>query len=233
MVKSSSFSSLEYLTILTILFMCCSLGCSNKDAGGKKKLIETSMTVTPPKAEDLKLYTSDLPGNGPLKAAIETSMGTFDCDLYGDKAPATVANFVGLARGLKAFFNPRTNKVDKKPFFDGIVFHRVIPNFMIQTGDPIGIGKGGPGYTFKDEFHQELKHDSGGILSMANRGPGTNGSQFFITEKPTPHLDNRHSVFGKCSPVELVKKIARVPTEGKNRPVEMIYIKGITFSRDK
>ena len=121
--------------------MCCSLGCSNKDAGGKKKLIETSMTVTPPKAEDLKLYTSDLPGNGPLKAAIETSMGTFDCDLYGDKAPATVANFVGLARGLKAFFNPRTNKVDKKPFFDGIVFHRVIPNFMIQRVIPSVLAK--------------------------------------------------------------------------------------------
>lgn len=116
------------------------------------------------------------------KAHMETDNGTMVIELYADKTPVTVNNFVFLA---------------KEGYYDGVIFHRVIANFMAQGGDPTGTGRGGPGYKFKDEFHPSLKHDAQGILSMANAGPGTNGSQFFITHLPTPHLDNRHTVFGK------------------------------------
>ncbi|MDJ0841589.1 MAG: peptidylprolyl isomerase [Acidobacteriota bacterium] len=119
-----------------------------------------------------------------LKAVIETSKGTINIDLFADKVPVTVASFVNLA---------------DRGYYDGLNFHRVIANFMIQGGCPEGSGRGGPGYRFEDEFHADLKHDRAGILSMANAGPGTNGSQFFITHGPTPHLDRRHSVFGVVS----------------------------------
>lgn len=116
------------------------------------------------------------------KAHMETDKGTMVIELFADKTPVTVNSFVFLAR---------------EGFYDGVIFHRVISNFMAQGGDPTGTGRGGPGYRFQDEFHPSLKHDKRGILSMANAGPGTNGSQFFITHGPTPHLDNRHSVFGQ------------------------------------
>ena len=139
-------------------------------------------------------------------ATIETNKGTIRLRLEDDKAPKTVANFEKLA---------------KEGFYNGLKFHRVIPDFMIQTGCPQGTGTGGPGYKFGDEFHKELKHDRAGILSMANSGPGTNGSQFFITEGPTPHLDGRHSVFGRVvSGLEVVKKVANVPRGAADRPNE-------------
>jgi peptidyl-prolyl cis-trans isomerase A (cyclophilin A) len=189
----------------------------------------------PPTAEDLPGYLQGLAGEGPLMATFETSMGDIHCELFADKVPMTVANFVGLARGLKAFRHPGTNQVEQRPFFDGLVFHRVIPNFMIQGGDPLGQGVGGPGYRFGDEFHAELRHDRGGILSMANAGPGTNGSQFFITERPTPHLDDRHSVFGACREVELIKEIARVAKApgSDSLPAEPIVLTRVVISRGK
>jgi peptidyl-prolyl cis-trans isomerase A (cyclophilin A) len=187
-----------------------------------------------PTAADLATYTKDLKGSGPLMATIETNHGTFHCELFGDKAPMTVANFVGLARGLKPWWNPKTDKLEeKKPFFDGLVFHRVIPEFMIQGGDPEGRGTGGPGYEFGDEFDPSLKHDQGGTMSMANAGKGTNGSQFFITEQATPHLDNRHTVFGRCKEVDLVKKIARLPTGANDMPAEPVVMKKVTISKGK
>jgi peptidyl-prolyl cis-trans isomerase A (cyclophilin A) len=146
-----------------------------------------------------------------LFATFKTSMGDIVVELFWDKVPKTVANFVGLAEGTKEWTDPKTKQKVKRPLYDGTVFHRVIPGFMIQGGDPLGTGRGGPGYRFADEFHSSLKHDKPGILSMANAGKNTNGSQFFITEKPTPHLDNKHSVFGQViEGVELVPKITGV-----------------------
>lgn len=190
--------------------------------------------VRPPKAEDLASYIGDLTGDGPLKATFDTTNGTIVCELYAEQAPMTVANFVGLARGLKAFKTPAGEEV-RRPFFDGLKFHRIIPNFMIQGGDPEGTGRGGPGYRFADEFHPDLKHDKPARLSMANAGPGTNGSQFFITEVPTPHLDNRHTIFGQCEPAELVKAIGRVEKDPNDRtrskPLVDVVIKTVTISR--
>jgi len=180
-----------------------------------------------------------LAGKGNPVATIKTSMGTLTCELFADKAPATVANFVGLARGLRSWWNPRTCAWVTKPFYDGLVFHRVIPQFMIQGGDPLGNGTGSPGYRFADELDASLRHDAPGIMSMANAGPGTNGSQFFILDKwddadgPPKRLDGKHAVFGLCSPADIVFKIARVPQTGKphNRPLEDVVITSVTVAR--
>jgi peptidyl-prolyl cis-trans isomerase A (cyclophilin A) len=187
--------------------------------------------VRPPRAEDLDDYARDLPGAGPLAATIETSMGTIRCTLLADQAPMTVANFVGLARGLKAWRHPETGEVTRKPLYDGVVFHRVIPDFMIQGGDPLGRGTGGPGYRFDDEISTKARHDGAGVLSMANAGAGTNGSQFFITDKATPHLDDRHTVFGRCRDVAVIKKIARVKRDTADRPEKDVVIQRVTIAR--
>lgn len=169
-------------------------------------------------------------GSGPLAAEIETSKGIFRCRLFPDEAPLAVANFVGLARGLRAWLDPKTGTWVKRPFYDGLTFHRVIPDFMIQGGCPLGDGTGGPGFAFRDEFHKRLRHDRPGRLSMANSGPNTNGSQFFITEAPTPWLDDHHTVFGECEPLSLVKEIARVPATD-SRPKDPVRIRAMRFSR--
>ena len=163
-------------------------------------------------------------------AVIETTEGNINCTLFPDKAPETVKNFIGLATGKKAWKDPKTGKmVTGKPLYDGVIFHRVIPNFMIQTGDPQGNGQGDPGYSFKDEFSPDLTFDQPGRLAMANSGPNTNGSQFFITEIPTPWLNNHHTIFGQCEDIELVKKIARVAADPRNNrpfnPPKITHIK--------
>jgi peptidyl-prolyl cis-trans isomerase A (cyclophilin A) len=159
-------------------------------------------------------------------AVFETNHGTFKVKLFPDKAPKTVENFVGLAEGTKEFTNPESGKKEKKHFYDGLIFHRVIPNFMIQGGDPLGRGTGGPGYQFGDEFDKSLSHSKPGILSMANAGPGTNGSQFFITVAATPWLDGKHTIFGEVTEgMDVVNAIAAVKTGGQDRPVENVVIK--------
>jgi peptidyl-prolyl cis-trans isomerase A (cyclophilin A) len=188
-------------------------------------------TVRPPTAADLAEYTKDLSGTGQLTATIETSMGAFHCALFPDKAPMTVANFIGLATGKKPWTNPRTQQVEKgKPFFDGLIFHRVIPRFMVQGGDPLGEGVGGPGYQFDDEVGNGLTMQPG-TLAMANAGPGTNGSQFFITEIGPAWLNNKHTIFGQCKEVDLVKKITAVPRSPADKPNTPVTITKIEFSK--
>jgi len=167
-------------------------------------------------------------------AKIVTSMGDINCELFPEKAPKTVANFIGLAEGTKEWLILGTNQWVKKPLYSGTIFHRVIPDFMIQGGDPLGNGTGGPGYKFEDEFSSDLKFDVPGRLAMANAGPNTNGSQFFITERPTPHLNNRHTIFGQCKEVDVVKAIARVERDLSNdRPKTDVVIKEIKIIREK
>jgi cyclophilin family peptidyl-prolyl cis-trans isomerase len=166
-------------------------------------------------------------------AIIHTTAGDLTCELFPKQAPKTVANFVGLATGSKDWKNPQTGKTEHGvSLYNGTIFHRVIPNFMIQGGDPLGTGEGGPGYSFEDEFSPDLKFDVPGRLAMANSGPNTNGSQFFITELPTPHLDGKHTIFGQCTPesLELVKQIARKATDPRDdRPYDPVKITKIDF----
>src|SRR6516164_9373438 len=173
--------------------------------------------------------TQAIPAKQPIQALIQTTAGDFNCTLFPDKAPITVDNFVGLATGTKDWKNPVNGAtMHNKPFYDGTVFHRVIPNFMIQGGDPLGNGTGGPGYSFRDE-QSDLTFDEPGRLAMANSGPNTNGSQFFITEVPTPHLNGHYNLFGQCNNIDLVKQIARMATDPRNdrpfNPVKITHVK--------
>lgn len=161
------------------------------------------------------------------------SMGTIKIKLFDKRAPKTVANFTELAEGKKEFTDAKTQEKKMAAYYDGIIFHRVIDNFMIQTGDPTGTGMGGPGYKFADEFHSELRHNKAGILSMANAGPGTNGSQFFITLVATPHLDDRHTVFGEVvEGLDIVKAIGSIATAAQDRPVEEIAMQSVKIIKE-
>ena len=168
-----------------------------------------------------------------LNAHFTTSEGSFTIRLFDEEAPNTVANFVGLVEGTKEWTDPKTGQKAKRPYYDGLIFHRVIDGFMIQGGDPLGTGTGGPGYKFADEFSAKLRHTKPGILSMANSGPNTNGSQFFITLAATPWLDNKHSVFGEVSAgMDVVQKIGRAPTSKPgDRPLKPITIQTVRIEK--
>jgi len=181
----------------------------------------------------LEEATKGLSGSGPLTAKIDTTLVAFTCELYDKQAPVTVAKFVGLARGLRPWKDTKGGKWVKKPLYDGLIFHRVIPGFMIQGGDPLGTGTGNPGYRFEDEFSPELKFDKPGLLAMANAGPATNGSQFFITEGTPEHLTGRHTIFGLCEPLSLITKITGVERGPRDKPVTDVVIKKVTISRGK
>jgi peptidyl-prolyl cis-trans isomerase A (cyclophilin A) len=212
------------------------VGDNRTDAGkraNRRIEIAVESEVRPPTAADLPAYLRPVRGQGKLIATIATTRGTLRCELFEQQAPATVANFVGLATGQKPWLDPRTKQVVKgKPFYDGLVFHRVIPQFMIQGGDPLGVGSGGPGYQFADEIAPGLSHQPG-TLSMANAGPGTNGSQFFINEVATPWLDGRHTVFGHCKELDVITAIATVPrgAAAPDMPNDPVKITKLTIAR--
>ncbi len=212
-------SSPHMILAMSLALVGCDKGMPPPDSSGAASDTE----VRSPTASDLAAYTKDLPGTGDkLLARIETPLGTLSCELYPDKAPMTVANFVGLATGKKPW-RGTSGVQNGKPFYDGLVFHRVIPGFMIQGGDPTGTGRGEPGYRFGSEI-VEGSEMGPGTLAMANAGPTTNGSQFFVMEGTRPDLVRKHTIFGKCAELEVVKRIASTPAT-RNRPSEPVTMK--------
>ena len=194
----------KWILLATVFLM----GCASSQVASTTQATSTG-TPAQEKKEDA------MTKNKTVKIKIETTMGVIAGELYPDEAPNTVQNFVKLA---------------KKGFYDGIIFHRVIPDFMIQTGDPTGTGMGGPGYQFGDEFSPNLHHDKAGMISMANAGPGTNGSQFFITDAPTPWLDNRHTIFGQVTEgMDVVHAIAHAERDPRDKPLTTISMKKVTI----
>ena len=167
-----------------------------------------------------------------LTATLRTNHGTVVVRLFPDHAPKTVRNFTELAEGGREWTDPQTGAATRGRLYDGTIFHRVIPGFMIQGGDPLGTGRGGPGYEFADEFHPDLSFDRPYLLAMANAGPGTNGSQFFITTVPTPHLNRKHTIFGEVvEGTDVVDEISQVKTDHSDRPVEDVVIESIQIDR--
>ena len=186
---------------------------------------------TPPATPITPAAAAPVPAASRPLATIVTTMGDIVCELYPDKAPKTVANFVELAEGTREWTDPATGAKVKRPLYAGTTFHRVIPDFMIQGGDPRGDGTGGPGYQFDDECTPDLKFDIPGRLAMANAGPGTNGSQFFVTEALVEPLNMKHTIFGQCRSPEIVKAIARAPRDLRDRPWTKVVIKEIKIAR--
>lgn len=193
-------------------------------------MLAMSLAAAMISAADMKKDNAmtEMPKTPGQYATFKTTEGSFTIRLFPEDAPKTVANFVGLAQGTKEFMDPKTGQKTKRPFYNGLVFHRVIPNFMIQGGDPMGNGTGGPGYQFEDEFKSGRTFDKVGILAMANAGPGTNGSQFFITTAKTPWLNNHHTIFGEVvSGYEVVEKISLVRKDGNDRPLSPVTIQSV------
>jgi len=203
------------MIFLSIAFLCAAMAQEAKIENKEKPMIDNLPDLAP--------------GTYVL---FDTTMGRIIARLFTEQAPKTTAVFIGLVEGTKPWKDQNTGQTVQRPFYDGLIFHRVIPDFMIQGGCPLGMGYGGPGFKFDDEFHPKLRHDKPGILSMANSGPNTNGSQFFITERPTPHLDNLHTIFGEVvDGMDVVKKIARVERGAKDKPLTPVVMKKVSIVR--
>jgi peptidyl-prolyl cis-trans isomerase A (cyclophilin A) len=206
------------------------LGTAVLVAAGPARAQQSSPTQDLPDAPQATAAATTVP-NGP-SVVMDTSMGRITCQFFQKQAPKAVANFIGLAEGTKDWTDPATKKVmHHKPLYDGTQFHRVIPEFMIQGGDPLADGTGDPGYAFDDELDPDLSFDRPGRLAMANSGPNTNGSQFFITEQATPSLDMHYTLFGQCddASVSVVKSIARVPRDGNDKPLTPVFLNKVTI----
>ena len=255
----ASFASLSLLSIVSVVALASASGCKAsppelEPPPTKDPAAETTGAAAPVKTAtpqppmggggskggdpmngsfSLSDATKDLAGKGSIVAKIETSKGVLQCKLFDDKAPVTVANFIGLATGKRSWKDPNSGQWVNKPAYDGTGFHRIIKGFMIQGGDPKGNGSGEPGYVIKDELWEGAKHDRAGLLCMANRGPNTNGAQFFITDAAAAHLDTSYTIFGECAPVEVVHEIANVPTGMQDKPQTPVTIKSVTISRDE
>lgn len=223
-MTKSTYTKKEFSTALWIYFLAFAFFLL-----GQPSLAETKV----PNEKSKTTKVSKTKGDKGMFALFETNRGNFKIKLFNDKAPKTVENFVGLAEGTTEWADPKTGKKVKKPFYDGLVFHRVIPNFMIQGGCPLGTGTGGPGYKFADEFHKDLTHAKPGMLSMANAGPNTNGSQFFITVAETNFLNNRHAVFGEVvDGMDVVYAISKTKTDASDRPSEPVVINKVTIEKN-
>ncbi|MCB9778754.1 MAG: peptidylprolyl isomerase [Alphaproteobacteria bacterium] len=198
---------------------------------GASPPLPVDVRQAPSPAAALASFLGVEPGE-PLTATLITSQGVLTCDLFWEQAPLTVGAFVGLSRGGTPWADPTTQQLRTDPLYPGTTFHRVIPSFMIQGGDPLGTGTGGPGYAFPDEIVPGLAFDRPGRLAMANAGPNTNGSQWFVTEVPVPYLDGKHTIFGQCDPasVDVVKAIARVPTGAMDKPLSPVVLESIEIS---
>ena len=237
MSKNIDIKKVIWIYLFAFLLAAFSFRADAAETTSTEKATETKQTKEVKKsAKDSKAATkkaTDKKKGPPMFAIFETNKGNFKVKFFNDKAPKTVENFVGLAEGTKEWTDPKTGEKVKKPFYDGLTFHRVIKNFMIQGGCPLGTGTGGPGYRFEDEFPAGApKHDKPGILSMANVGPNTNGSQFFVTTVPTPWLDGRHTVFGEVvEGMDVVHSIENSKTGPMDRPVEPVVIKHIEIVR--
>jgi peptidyl-prolyl cis-trans isomerase A (cyclophilin A) len=240
----------RYAIALTVALAACDSKPSEPTASAQTNPPPNADTPPTPKSYPPKQKTADplqgkwtladatagIPGTGALTATIDTTKGKISCTPYDDKAPITVANFIGLSTGKRSWLDPVSKEWVNKPAYDGTTFHRVIKDFMIQGGDPKGDGSGEPGYVIVDELWPGGLHDRAGLLCMANRGPNTNGAQFFITDSDGPsvkNLDNLHSytIFGSCTPVDVVHTIANVPKGPRDKPIEAVTINSVKIAR--
>ena len=215
---------MKFLRRLAVLFLFPAVFAIAQQSTPPTELPDTPTSQAPPVVEP----------TGPT-AVLDTSMGRITCRLFDKQAPLAVANFIALAEGTKPWTDPVTRKkVKGKPFYNGTTFHRVIPEFMIQGGDPTGTGTGDPGYMFADEFDPNLNFDVPGRMAMANSGPDTNGSQFFITEVPTTHLNQKHTIFGQCDQpsIAVVSAIARVQRDPDDKPLQPVTLNKVTIVKE-
>lgn len=218
--------SLAGLSLLVLSLIVACGGAERREPTG------SPTAATPPAPEAEKKKGEETLENMRVYAVIETNLGTIKAELFPDKAPKTVANFVELAEGKKWWTHPLTGRKSKSRFYDGLLFHRVIPHFMIQGGDPLGTGHGNPGYQFEDEIAPDLKFNKPGVVAMANAGPNTNGSQFFITVAPTPHLNGKHTIFGQVvEGMDVANKISRVPRDANDKPIKPVIMRKVTIER--
>jgi peptidyl-prolyl cis-trans isomerase A (cyclophilin A) len=226
-----------HIRALMMGLLVLALGGCTKDSEKKApedKSAQSAPQAAQPSQPALTGFQKAAMEGQPLFATLQTNQGTLVVSLFSKDAPKTVANFVGLASGQKEWTSPRTGKKTTEPLYNGTVFHRVIPDFMIQGGDPLGTGQGDPGYRFEDEFQSGRTFDKPGLLAMANAGRNTNGSQFFITVKATPWLNNRHTIFGEVvKGYEVVEKIVGVPRDARDRPQQPVVIEKVTISEQQ